>query len=194
MIQRIIKQAVRILGERGIRDELAGIPQSGISTRISTTEGVGATPAQPSRIRTTQTTPRPVQPDETSGTTDRPDGGELEAQSGTSGRTGGAVRGGETTSRETGADLPLRQPRGVEGSGDSGRGRGTDSGSTTDGPGREEQLSPAEQRKQELRAKLALGRSRIGDKTKEALRQLAEKAESGAQSMAAGESEESTRS
>ena len=60
MIQRIIKQAVRILGERGIRDELAGIPQSGISTRISTTEGVGATPAQPSRIRTTQTTPRPT--------------------------------------------------------------------------------------------------------------------------------------
>ena len=182
MIQRIIKQAVRILGERGIRDELAGIPR------------VGTTPAQPSRTGTTQTTPRPVQPDETSGTTDQPDGGELETQSGTPGRTGGAVTGVETTSRETGTDLPLRQSRGVEGSGDSGRGRGTDSGSTTVGDGREAQLSPAEQREQELRAKLALGRSLIGDKTKEVARRIREKAESGAQSMAAGESEESTRS
>ena len=56
------------------------------------------------------------------------------------------------------------------------------------------ELSPAEQRKQELRAKLARSRAKTGDKTKEAIRQLAEKAESGAPSMAAGESEESTRS
>ena len=185
----IIKQAVRILGERGIRDELAGIPQG-----ISTTEGVGATPAQPSRIGAGQTTPRRVQPDSTSGTTDRPDGGDREAQPGTPGRSGVEVEAVERASRETGGDLPVRQPRAGEGGGDSGRGRGTDSGSTTVGDGREAQLSPAEQREQELRAKLALGRSLIGDKTKEVARRIREKAESGAQSMAAGESEESTRS
>ena len=49
------------------------------------------------------------------------------------------------------------------------------------------ELSPAEQREQELREKLALGRSLKGDKTKEVARRIREKAEGDAQSMAAGE-------